>query len=562
MAYLTAISGSGFGKQFGIDKKVTILGRHPECDVTIELGAVSRHHARIHSSGNIFELEDLKSRNGTFLNNQLITNRTPLQDGDLIRICDSEFSFHSDMDGSSGLLLSGAQVAGDGSSFGIIMVDDDKAEASNRVQSKLDIRGSSAGGSHLTSSIGMRLEALLEITHSLARSIKLEDVLPKVLDTLFKIFLQADRAFIVLREGDDLVPRWVKTRQQDQREAFRISRTVMREVMETKQAIISLDATTDERFEMANSISDFRIRSMIVAPLLDTDGEPLGAIHMDTLDSKRRFEVGDLEILAGIATQAGVAIEHAQLHEQLVLQHRVEQDLELARHVQRAFLPHQDPGAAGYEFYHYYLPAQQIGGDYFDYIPLPDGKLAIIVADVVGHGVAAAMLMAKLSADTRFLLASQPNPAVAITMLNSTIASLGVEKFVTLLCLVLEPATGRIEIVNAGHMPPLWLKPDGSVEQPGEEAAGVPIGVLDHFEYDLATMQLDPGGRLVLYTDGIHEAPCSAGGMFGISRLQKLVAQGQGDLKTIGERIIRDVEDFIQGTQQADDMCLVLVGRL
>jgi phosphoserine phosphatase RsbU/P len=561
MAFLTAISGSGFGKQFDITKPETILGRHPECDVTIEVGAVSRQHARIHSVGDRHELEDLKSRNGTFLNGQLISGRTELHDGDLIRICDVEYSFHADAAENSGL-LTGSSMTGDGSSFGVMLIDDEERSASPRaVQSKLDIRSSAGAGSQLTSSAEMRLKAVLEITHNLGRAVKMEDVLPKVLDTLFKVFMQADRAFVVLREGAELVPRWIKTRQEEQEDTFRISRTVMREVMDSKEAIISLDATSDERFEMANSISDFRIRSMIVAPLLDSDGEAIGAIQMDTLDSKRRFEQADLEILAGIATQAGVAIENAQLHEALVQQHRVEQDLELARNVQRAFLPSKHPGTVGYEFYHYYLPADQIGGDYFDYIELAGGRLAIIVADVVGHGVAAAMLMAKLSAETRFLLASQVDPSTAITLLNSRISSLGVEKFVTFLCLVLEPETGKVDIVNAGHMAPLWLKQDGTVEEPGDEAAGVPIGVIDEFEYELATMHMQAGDRLVLYTDGINEAPSANGEMFGIARLQQLVRDGKGDLNSIGEKIVADVQVFVKGTQQADDMCLVILGR-
>ena len=243
----------------------------------------------------------------------------------------------------------------------------------------------------------------------------------------------------MLREGQELIARWTKTRNEEQQEAFRISRTVMREVMESREAIITLDASSDERFEMANSISDFRIRSMVVAPLLDSDGEPLGAIQMDTLDSKRQFEPRDLEILSGVAIQAGVAIQKAQMHEQLIQQQRVAQDLELARDVQRAFLPSKHPDALGYDFYQYYLPAEQIGGDYYDYIPLSEGRVAIIVADVVGHGVAAAMLMAKLSAEARFLLASQPTAALAITKLNQHISRLGVEKFVTLLCLILDP---------------------------------------------------------------------------------------------------------------------------
>lgn len=559
MAYLQAISGSAFGKRYELDKPEIVMGRHPECDVTIEVGAVSRQHARIHSGNDGFALEDLKSRNGTFLNGQGISTKADLHDGDLIRICDVEYSFHEDKE--SGLLSESSSGRTDGSSFGVVFVDDNgESESSRAVSSKFDIRGSTHG-SQLTTNAEMRLKAMLEITQNLGGAVKLDEVLPKVLDTLFKVFLQADRAFIVLREGEELVPKWVNTRQEDQQDSFRISRTVMKEVMDSKQAIISLDAASDERFEMANSISDFRIRSIIVAPLLDSDGEPLGALQMDTLDSKRQFEPGDLEILSSIATQAGVAIENAQLHEQAVQQQRVEQDLELATKVQQAFLPRTNPGIDGYEFYSYYHPADQIGGDYYDYIPLPDGRISVIVADVVGHGVAAAMLMAKLSADTRFLLASESDPGAAITKLNYQIATLGVEKFVTLLCLVLDPNTGALDIVNAGHMAPLWLKPDGSVHEPGDEAAGVPIGILEDFEYDTASINIGAGDRLILYTDGINEAPNKEGTMFGISRLQKLVGEGRGALQEAGDKIVAEVKQFITGTQQEDDMCLVIVGR-
>ncbi len=560
MAFLTAISGPGFGKRSELKRQETILGRHPDCHVVIEVGAVSRQHAKIHRVEDAYELQDLGSRNGTFLNGQLITVQTQLHDGDLIRICDVEFSYHHEDDSLE--LLRSAQQSGGGSSFGVLMIDDaGQRESSRAVSSKLDLRGSSIG-MQLTTGADARLKAVLEITQALGRSVSVEEVLPKVLDTLFKIFMQADRAFIVLREGDELVARWTKTRQEDQQEAFRISRTVMREVMESKEAIISLDASSDERFEMANSISDFRIRSMVVAPLLDSDGEALGAIQMDTLDSKRHFEPRDLEILSGVAIQAGVAVQKAQMHERLLQQYRVEQDLELARNVQRAFLPARHPDVNGYEFYHYYLPADQIGGDYYDYITLGDGRVAILVADVVGHGVAAAMLMAKLSAEVRFLLASQADPAQAITTLNQRISDLGVDRFITLLCMILDPPTGQVELVNAGHMAPIWLKTDGSVVEPGDETAGVPIGIIDGFEYERCTIQIASGDRLILYTDGINEAPSAAGDMFGIERLQRLVAESSGDLQAAGESIVNEVQRFVVGTEQADDMCLVIVGRV
>ncbi len=559
MAYLTAVNGSSQGAKYELDKPATVLGRHPECDVILDAGAVSRQHARIVRRGEDHLIEDLKSRNGTYLNGRLVATPTSLADGDLLRICDLEFSFHSPV--VEGLYDS--TVIKDGSStFGVLMVDDpDDGSSSRAVTNKIDVRGGGAG-SQLTTSAEVRLAAVLEIVQSLGRAVVVDEVLPKVLDTLFKIFVQADRGFIVLRGKDGaLVPKWLKTRQADMQETFRISRTVLREVMENRQALISLDASSDERFEMAQSVADFRIRSMIVAPLLSSEGEPIGAIQMDTLNQRRRFEESDLEILAAVAAQSGVAIENAQLHEALVEQKLLEQDLDLAQRVQQAFLPSKHPDVSGYSFYHFYRPAQQIGGDYFDYIPLSDNRVAIVVADVVGHGVSAAMLMAKLSAETRYALASEQSTHVAISHLNNRIASLGVEKFITFLCLVLDPNTGNIEIVNAGHMAPLWRRSLTNVEQPGEEEAGVPLGIMEEFDYEKSTMTLGPGERLVLYTDGINEAPNAAGDCFGIPKLQELLIGCDNDVTRIGSSLTENVIKYIEGTTQADDMCLLVIGR-
>lgn len=557
MAYLTAINGTAQGTRYELDKPLIILGRHPECDVILDAGAVSRQHARIVRRGDELLLEDLKSRNGTFLNGRPIAGSTGLSDGDMLRICDLEFSFHT-QDAQS---LYNSTVNKDGSSsFGVLLVDDPAEGSSRAVTSKIDVRGGAAG-SQLTTTAEVRLTAVLEIVQSLGKAVVVDDVLPKVLDTLFRIFVQADRGFIVLRdEHGSLVPKWLKTRQPDMQETFRISRTVMREVMDNRHALISLDASSDERFEMAQSVADFRIRSMIVAPLLSSEGEAIGAIQMDTLNQRRRFEESDLEILAAVAVQAGVAIENAQLHEQLIEQKMLAQDLDLAKRVQQAFLPSKPPDMPGFSFYHFYQPAQQIGGDYFDYINLPEGRVAIVVADVVGHGVSAAMLMAKLSAETRYALASTPALNQAINQLNTRITALGVEKFITFLCLVLDGKSGKIEIVNAGHMPPLWRR-QGNIEQPGEAESGVPLGVLDEYEYEMSTMTLGQGEHLVLYTDGINEAPNTDGEMFGILTLEKLFTAAGQDVTEIGQSLTDTVIKHIEGTTQADDMCLLVLGR-
>ncbi len=556
MPHLTAINGTAQGTRYELNKPLTILGRHPECDVTLDAGAVSRQHARIVRRGDELLLEDLKSRNGTYLNGRLIGEPTGLSDGDLVRICDLEFSFHV-QDGQS---LYDSTVLKDGSStFGVMMIDD-ADNASRAVTSKIDVRNSGSG-SQLTTTAEVRLTAVLEIIQSLGKAVVVDDVLPKVLDTLFRIFVQADRGFIVLRtKTGELIPKWVKTRHPDLQETFRISRTVMREVMENKQALISLDASSDQRFELAQSVADFRIRSMIVAPLLNSEGEAIGAIQMDTLNQKRKFESSDLEILAAVASQAGVAIENAQLHEQLVEQRLFEQDLDLAKRVQQAFLPSKHPDLSGFSFFHFYQPAQQIGGDYYDYIPLSDDRVAIVVADVVGHGVSAAMLMAKLSAETRFALASTQSVHDAISRLNSQISSLGVEKFITFLCLVLDSKTGNIEIVNAGHMAPMW-KRSASIEQPGEAESGVPLGVMDDYAYEKSTITLEPGDRLVMYTDGINEAPDVGGELFGIPKIESLLSGSTPDVAEIGRNITDSVLKYIEGTTQADDMCLLVIGR-
>ncbi len=236
-----------------------------------------------------------------------------------------------------------------------------------------------------------------------------------------------------------------------------------------------------------------------------------------------------------------------------------EQDLDLAKRVQQAFLPSKHPDLAGFSFYHFYQPAQQIGGDYFDYIPLSDNRTAIIVADVVGHGVSAAMLMAKLSAETRFALASTRSVNHAITDLNRRICTLGVEKFITFLCLVLDAQTGNIEIVNAGHMAPLWRR-DGKIEQPGEAESGVPLGIMEDYEYELSTIALSPGSDW-------SSTPTASMKLLTPTTTVRHSETGT-DVDGCGTRRVRHryqddgcSDQIHRGTTQADDMCLLVVGR-
>jgi sigma-B regulation protein RsbU (phosphoserine phosphatase) len=560
MYYLSANNGPQAGKRYELRTDRTIMGRHPECNVVIEVGAVSRQHAAINRRGSDYFLEDLHSRNGTFLNDEpnKIEGQRQLKPGDVIRVCEVSYTFAADVP------FKPPQMLGitDGAGLGTLIVDDEGGQNNSTIMSKLDVSTSSRGSVHIAASAEVKLAALVEITQNLGKALNLDEVLPQILKSLFKIFVQADRGFIVLEEpGNLLVPRWVRLRREDSNDSLRISKTIVRHVMESRQAILSADAASDERFELSQSIADFRIRSMMCAPLIDNDGKAFGALQIDTLDQRQRFQPEDLELLVSAAAQASIAINNAQLHESALRQREIERDMKVARDVQQAFLPMNKPSLLGYSFYDYYNPAEQIGGDYFDYIPLQDGRVAIVVADVVGHGVAAALLMAKLSAETRSSLLSEGNPAVAMTRLNEHLSQLNIQRFVTMILVVIDPATNLVQMVNAGHMSPLHRKVDGTIAEPAEAIAGLPLGIMDSVEYQQTEVQLAAGESLTLYTDGINESIDSEGKFFTIDRLREHVRVPHASIPELGQDIIDDVRRFLGRAPQNDDMCLVCVGR-
>ncbi len=556
MAYFEMINGPSANMQVRLEQEEYVLGRHPECDIVLEIPGASRKHARTLKNGIGYSIEDLDSRNGTFVNGKLIGELTRLHDGDTIRICELELAFFDDSDGGSNMNVDGS--VGSEKSFGIKILDDEDSPdvVENSITNKLDVRSSNY---EFSASAESKLAALLEIMKNLGRAVGIDEVLPKVLDSLFNIFIQADRGFIVLKDpSGQLIVRWSKARRQSEDE-LRVSKTILRRVMETKEAIVSIDAGKD--FELSQSVADFRIHSMIVAPLLNNDGEAIGAIQIDTTQTKAGYDKKDLEILVAVANQAGMAIENAELHEKRLAQKLVEQDLELARQVQMAFLPRESPNIDGYSFYQYYNPAQQIGGDYFDYLDLDETRTAIMIADVVGHGVAAAMFMAKLSAEARFAFAAINDPRKAMEQLNERITALEAERFITMTVMILDKTTHKVSIVIAGHMPPIQFHQDNSVSEPASEIGGTPLGVFSGEKFDSFELILKPGESLTLYTDGIFEAPNAQQEQFSIERVRQFILRANGDVKKAGTELVHSVQEHIKGCEQEDDMCVVILGR-
>ncbi len=221
-----------------------------------------------------------------------------------------------------------------------------------------------------------------------------------------------------------------------------ISRSIVNHVIGQKKAVLSQDAGADHDLPTSASIADLKIRSVMCVPLLTPDGEVLGIIQLDTSD-RRQFLQDDLDVLAAVAGQAAVAVQNAAMHEKLLKNAAAGPRPGLAETVQKAVPAAVGPQVPGFEFFAYYQPTFEVGGDYYDFIHLPGNRLAIALGDVSGKGVAAALMMAKFSGETRFCVSTEPTPRRPIGKLNNALCSAGIdEKFMTMsLCLLdVEPA--------------------------------------------------------------------------------------------------------------------------
>ena len=305
-----------------------------------------------------------------------------------------------------------------------------------------------------------RLRAVLEISNAVQTQLDMDKLLNEILDRLLGVFRQADRGFILLKahESEDLVPRAARQRGREQPEAITVSRSIVQKAMGDRVAILSADAMGDQRFSMAQSVLNFRIRSMMCAPIIAND-EALGIIHLDTTRQDRQFTRDDLELLTMVTNQTAFAIANARLHRQLLLQERTDRDLQLARQVQESFLPRRFPEVAGMEFCASYKAALAVGGDFYDFIPLEGGRLAIVVGDVAGKGIPAALMMARMSSAVREFALTEEEPRRVVAQVNDRLAAMDAEgSFTTLIFALLDPRSRTLDMVNAGHPPPLLRK--------------------------------------------------------------------------------------------------------
>jgi serine phosphatase RsbU (regulator of sigma subunit) len=556
MALLEFINGNRAGERQALNVPKAILGRHPECEVVLDQGAVSRQHAQITQLDGEYFIEDLRSRNGTLVNGTAVQGSHKLLDGDEVKICDLAMLFYNDAPP-----VLGSPDDGENRPFDVDETDG-KLGSSSTVMWKIDLNNSTIAARAAVNP-ETKLRALVEITQNLSQATALDQILPKVLDSLFNIFSQADRGFVVMCTPEGrLIPKAFKQRKGKDEEGARMSRTIINEVVKAKQAILSADAASDARFELSQSIADFRIRSMMCAPMVTNEGNVLGVIQIDTLDQRARFANDDLDVLASVASQAAFAVDNAQMHEKQLKQQVVQADLNAARKVQKTLLPTSAPTVEKYQFFDFYESAYQVGGDFYDYVLLRDGRVAVVLADVSGKGVAAALVMAKLSAEVRYSLATESTAAKAVDRINASFCHSGWEdRFATFVLALLDPQANRATIVNAGHMPPLLRRGQGKVEEVAPEISGLPLGVSEDVSFESAEVTLEPGEMITFFTDGISEALNPANELYTLDRLRQQLGQPSENAATLGQAVLDDVRHHAAGRAQSDDMCLVVFGR-
>lgn len=557
MATLEVLDGPKKGHRLELVRDEIIIGRLSYCDLVLPQKSISRQHTRVLRSGNGYFVEDMNSTNGTFVNGRRITARTPIDDRDRISIYDVNLLFHADR-----------QEA--------ISTDDDEGDSEQANAATTPPKSpdsivstlSATGSTNFRDRDNLRLRAILEINRVLGATLDVNRVLPKILDGLFTVFSQSDRGYILVPDAETGKLK-VVAEKYTQDQTFISSKLgpipahVASRVLLKAEAVLSQDGIDGSEFDVSDSVLDMPIRSMMCAPLIGPRQRPVGIIYVDTNSETERFNAEDLEVLISVAASAGKAIEYAQAHEAVIQLDRREREMSMAKAVQLHFLPQDRPAIESYRFFDHYRSAQEIGGDYYGYLRLPDGRLAITVGDVAGKGVTAALVMARLCADVRYHLVTAGGPEQAVELLNRELAPRSNEwGFVTFIICLLDPASHELTIVNAGHMLPLVKRANGEVEYLDGDHGGPPLGCLEDACFRGFTWKLAPGESMLLYTDGINEAMNKHDQVYGLERLKVAARTGPNEVQRLCLHVLNDMRQFVDGHPQNDDICLVGFQRL
>ena len=520
------------------------MGRAPDNHLVLRDSRVSRNHAQIvHADGHCV-LEDLGSRHGVWVNGKRLAKSKTLEGSERIEFgVPDGYQIHFTRSGEELQRLLNKPVPGN---------------TTGR-----------AGNANLE-----KLRAVLEVGRSLQSAFSTDDVLNTVLDAALAV-TGAERGFLMLFDeahelqvrsaraggGGDLPP-----------DALRVPRRLIQQALESRKDLFSMsfDPTALDERSPGNTIADLELRSVVCVPLVHVNLSGSGAtqmlsmaranagvLYMDSRLTAVDLAGGNRELLQTLAIEASTILENARLIEEERAKQHIEEELDVARHIQQSLTPRFLPQEGWFVVCGSSESSHQVGGDYYDVVAIGPDTWSLVVADVSGKGVSSALLASFLQG--AFLGASCTTDIPEVLSRINTFLSDRAEhgKYATMFYSKLDSA-GRLTYANAGHCAPLLVRADGQIEK--LEATSMPVGLVAEASFLLEHRDLAPGDRIVLYTDGVTEAQNDAGEFFGRKRLREAVrCAGGATCPELHAAIQKAVLDFTAGAEQADDLTLVVV---
>ncbi|HEX7999134.1 MAG TPA: SpoIIE family protein phosphatase [Pyrinomonadaceae bacterium] len=540
------------------------IGRSARNDLCIPDPFASRVHAEVRREGDQYFLQDLGSANGTLYNGAPVEAVVTLTPGGRIQIGETEIVFDGGSIDSSlnATMITDPNIVGPVPEATIALNSADRTtsgllEAIEGARTQPDSDAPVKRAARQSDLLAL----ISKVGVTLLASATLSETLQQIAGLVFEA-VPAERCSIMMRdEGSDELKVAVARLRERQGEVgeIRVSRTIMEEVVGKGKAVLTSDAQHDPRF-MSSTMTLQGIRSVLAVPLGVGD-KVFGIIYADSPIAEAKFTEDHLKVLTTLASVAAIRVENARLLEEQLDRERLEHELQLASEIQQRFQPTAPPHVAGYELQGISFPCYEIGGDYYDFIERSDGRMIIALGDVSGKGTAAALLMSSLHAAVHAQASSHSSLSETISAVNNYLAeNIPSNRFVTLFYAELDPQTGALSFINAGHNPPLIVHSAGTVEN--LSSGGLPLGIMPNSPYREGRTQLQPGDVMVIYSDGVSEAVNPQGEEFGTARLHSVVGLNiERSASGIRDRIESALTKFAQGMPAADDITLVIVKR-
>jgi sigma-B regulation protein RsbU (phosphoserine phosphatase) len=333
-------------------------------------------------------------------------------------------------------------------------------------------------------------------------------------------------------------------------------------VAQQGEAIIVPDVDSDNRFysEIDNS-TGFKTRSILAVPLKVKE-KVIGVAEVINRRDAQPFTEDNLAIFTTFCRQVALAIENARMHRYMLEQQRLQQQLESAHSIQQSFMPQTFPHSNEDKFLLYAknIPATSVGGDLFDFIEIDSQRLGLVIGDVSGKGIPAALYMARLISDLRYYCHIVDRPVDLMQTINSVLFERSRQgMFVTLIYMVFDTQSGHLTITNGGHLPPLWYRSQANSCIRINNSSGIPLGIVPKGEFREQIIRLQSGDHILFYTDGVTEAKNVRGKMFSIKRLENIFAESRHHPEKLIEDIVKQVKKYSKNVSQHDDITLMAI---